>query len=793
MKFFKYMLLAIIIITVAGFIGGWLYLRHLLPEYSGDIILHGIDSETSVIRDKNAVPHIYADNTHDLYFALGYAQAQDRLFQMDFYRRVARGRLSEIFGKDLIDADRYLRTMGFMRTAKVQSKRMNGHTLVMIDAFTEGVNYCINNCPLPLEFKLLGYNPEPWVPLDSIAIGNLLAFRLASWAYKNELFNYLACQKMGKDKASLLVPVYPVDAVPVMDEPGISGMTKMTKASHDFLGTFACREIASNNWVIAGKRTESGKPMLCSDSHEEDPEMPTQRYMVHLSGPGIDAIGAMFPGMPVFICGRNRHISWGVTNFNLDNQDLYIEKINPGNPGQVMFKGKWVDMKVMRERINYRDGKKMSSKDIEIRITPHGPIINDVEDGLGKTPISIRRVEAEPWSVLDAFYRVSTATNWKEFRKALSIYGAGPQHFVYADSKGNIGYTGAGNCPVRAYSADAIAPVNGCNGRQEWRGYYPFEKMPKEINPERGFIATANNSPVRGRYSIPLGEYRGMPYRAERITEMIESKSRLRPEDMIEMQLDVKSNMAARLVPEFVRILNASIKKDEIAYLDELLKWDYMAKAESTGASIYEVMITRIKYEIFHDEMGDLLFEKFVSDKTSSTNLMVDLILNKPDSVFFDKTETKKNETLNDAVMASFRYAVSFLGDKLGNDVSRWHWGDLHQIEFRHILGHEKMLRSFFNFGPSPFGGDEHTINRAGFDDNKPYKVNITASIRYIIDFGKPDASMAVLSTGQCAQLSSRYRTDMSKKFLKGRYIRWTMNSVEIKRDSKYILRFKHE
>jgi penicillin G amidase len=792
-KVFKYMLLGIILIIVAGFIGGWLYLRHLLPEYSGEIILHDINSETSVIRDNNAVPHIYADNTHDLYFALGYAQAQDRLFQMDFYRRVSRGRLSEILGKDLIDADRYLRTMGFVRTAKVQSKRLNGHTLIMINAFSEGVNYCINNSPLPLEFKILGYRPEPWEPLDSIAIGNLLTFQLASWAYKNELFNYLACLKMGKEKAALLLPVYPGDAMPVMEKPGIAAGTKLTKASNDFLETFAGREFASNNWVIAGKRTESGKPMLCSDSHEEGPELPTQWHMVHLSGPGIDTIGAMFPGTPVFIWGRNRHISWGLTNFNLDNQDLFIEKINPRNPGQVMFKGKWVDMKIIKERINYKDGKKMSSKDIEIRITPHGPIINDIEEGLGETPVSIRRVEAEPWSVSDAFYGISTATDWKEFRKALSIYGAGPQHFVYADNKGNIGYTGAGKCPVRAYHGDGLVPVNGWSGRHEWRGYYAFEKMPMEFNPDKGFIATANNNPVRGRYPIPLSEYWGPPYRAERITELIESKSRLKPEDMAEMQLDVKSNMAARIVPVFAKILNASVKKNEIACLDELLKWDYKAKAGSIGASIYEVMITRIKYEIFHDEMGDPLFKRFVSDKTASTNLMVDLILNKSDSVFFDKTETKQKETLNDAVQASFRYAVSFLRGRFGDDVSKWHWGDLHQIEFSHIFGQEKILKPFFNLGPASFGGDEHTINRAGFDDNNPYKVNISASIRYIIDFGNPDASRAVISTGQCAQLLSRYRTDMSKMFLKGQYLGWTMNNVEIKKDLKFILRFEHE
>jgi penicillin G amidase len=791
-RIFKYVLLGIILIVIAGFAGGWLYLRSLLPEYSGEVALNAITSETTVIRDKNAIPHIYADNTHDLYFALGYAQAQDRLFQMDFYRRVANGRLSEILGKDLLDADRYLRTMGFVRTAHEQESALTDHTRKMVEGFTEGINYYMSIKPLPLEFKLLGYKPETWRPIDSIAIGNLLTFQLASWAYKNEMFNYLAYQKLGKEKAELLLPVCPKDAVPIMEKSGTRADTKLMKASHEFLEAFVLREFASNNWVIAGKRTESGKPLLCEDSHEEGPELPTQWHMVHLSGPGIDAMGAMFPGAPVFIWGRNRHIAWGVTNFSLDNQDLFIEKPNPKNPGQVMFKGKWVDMEIIKERINYKDGKKMSSKDIEVRITPHGPIINDIEEGLGKAPVSIKRVEAAPWSVSDAFYGVSTATDWKEFRKALSIYGAGPQHFVYADDKGNIGYTGAGKCPVRSNS-DGLTPNPGWDGRHEWKGYYAFAKMPMEFNPARGFIATANNNPVKGRYPIPLSEYWEGPYRAERITELIESKTRLKPRDMAEMQLDVKSNLAARLVPVFTKILNATVKKDEIPYLDELFRWDFQTKAESTGASIYEVMITRMKYEIFHDELGDKLFEKFAADKTASMNLMADVILNKPDYMLLDKVETSQKETLSDAVQASFRYAVSFLKERFGSDVRKWHWGDLHQIEFSHVFGQEKMLRPVFDFGPYPFGGDEHTINRGGFDVNKPYKVNITASIRYIIDFANLNHSQAVLSTGQCAQLLSPNRTDMSKMFLNGQYLKWTMNSDEIKKDAEYILRFKHE
>jgi penicillin amidase len=240
-----------------------------------------------------------------------------------------------------------------------------------------------------------------------------------------------------------------------------------------------------------------------------------------------------------------------------------------------------------------------------------------------------------------------------------------------------------------------------------------------------------------------------------------------------------------------MNILGPNIKKEEISYLDELQRWDFNVKADSIGASIYEVMITRLKYEIFHDELGDKLYEKFASDKIASTNLMVDIVLNKPDYLLLDREGTAEKETLNDAVIASFKYSVEFLKGQMGDDIRKWKWGSLHQIEFSHLFSQEKMLKPLFNFGPFPFGGDEHTINRAGFDVNKPYKVNITASIRYIIDFSNLDKSLAVMSTGQCAQLLSRYRTDMSKMFLNGEYITWSMNKNDAAKGKSHVLKIK--
>lgn len=780
MKKLAYVLLALVLIITAALGGVWLYVKTLPSPIDGELKIAEIRQGVTITRDPYGVPHITSSNRHDLYFALGYAQAQDRLFQMDFYRRAATGRLAEVLGKDLIDADMYLRTMGFTRTAAAQLPALPPQTRTMVDAFSEGVNYAMRHNRLPIEFTLLGYRPQPWTPTDSLAVGNLLCFQLASWAYQNELLNHLILTKLGPAKAALFLPVYPGDAVPIIETTPGPIPTALAARSREFLETFAGREFASNNWVIGGSRTASGKPILCEDSHEEGPELPTQWHLCRLTGADIDTVGAMFPGVPVFIWGHNRHIAWGMTNFDLDNQDLYLERINPANPDQVMFNGKWTDMRLIREQIRYKDGKKLSTREITIRLTPHGPLINAIEPALGKTPVSIKRVEAEPWPLSEAFYQVSTARNWEDFKAALALYAAGPQHFVYADTSGNIGYIGAGKCPIRSNSR-GILPQPGWDGRHEWQGYYPFEKMPMEYNPPKGFFITANNRPMQGPLPIPLSEYWESPYRAERITALIQTKPRHSPADMRRMHLDDHSVLAEKIAPVMVRTLAPAIRLDEQRYLNLLAQWDFRATPDSAATCLYEVMFSRLLEQTFADELGKDLFERLIKDKIAVTNLMSDLLLNKPDSPLYDNVATPETETMSETVTAAFRSAVAFLTGQYGPDPQNWRWGRLHQIEFSHIFGSEKMLRPFFSYGPFPFGGDEQTINRAGYDKTKPYKVNITASIRYIVDFADLPHSQVVLSTGQSAHLLSPHRHDMADLFMAGKYIPWHMDDNAFK------------
>ncbi len=773
MRLLKYAGLSILILLVVISLSAFIYLKTRIPSISGTIKIKGLTSTVTITRDVYGVPHIEASDSGDAYFALGYAQAQDRLFQMDFYRRASRGELAEILGKDLLDADKFLRTLGFLRTARQQYPGLSPEIRAMAGAFSRGINYYIEHGPMPAEFALLGYRPRPWSPEDSIAIANLLAFQLASWAFTNEINQYLILNRLGPEKAREFLPAYPEDFTPIIaHEAHGAGQGAMSAASRQFIDGYVLRTIASNNWVIHGKRTASGRPLLGDDSHEEGPELPTQWHMAQLSAPGIEAAGAMFPGTPLFVWGHNRRIAWGLTNFTMDNQDLYLEKLNPANERQVMYRGGWVDLKYIKEKIACKGDKGMEYVDYIVRITPHGPIVNDIEKELGKAPVSVRRVEAEMPSIAEALYGLERAGNWNEFKKAMSKYMAGPQHFVYADVDGNIGYIGAGRCPVRRGS-NGIRPSVGWDGTCEWAGYYPFEMMPQSYNPPKGFIATANNRPVRGRLPIPLSEYWECPYRAERITELIESKRLLSVNDMKAMHLDTLSALARRLVPLFVRELKQMKDPALAPFVKELESWDFRVGDHAAAACVYELMLNRLPHVIFRDELGDDLLTRLVKDKIGVTNTLVDLLMRRTGSVLFDKINTPERETMRDAVKEAFTYSIDTLRKKFGKDTHDWKWSSLHQIEFSHVFGQEAMLRPIFNYGPFPFEGDEHTINRAGYANEKPFKVNITASIRYIADLSAIHKSLIVLSSGQSAHLLSRHRTDMCDLFMKGEYIPW--------------------
>ena len=794
MKILKIALIIVSLLILAVVLGVWGYIDYLVPAATGEVTSEKIQDGATVIIDEYGVPHIYADNLYDLYFALGYVQARDRLFQMDFYRRAANGRLSEVLGPDLVDADRYLLTMGFHRIAEEQIENLSPELTEKVNAFADGVNAFMAANPLPVEFKILGYEPSPWTPVDSQAIGNLISFQLASWAYSNEMFNYLLTSTLDPETAEAFLPRVQHDAVYITADASFPvNDTLIADASREFLDTFVIRDRASNNWVVSGALTESGMPILCEDSHEEGPELPTQWHLAHLSGPGVNVSGAMFPGAPIFIFGRNRNISWGVTNFDMDVQDLFLEKINPENENQVMYKNAWVDMEIITEEIPVKDDSAeggFSTEEVTIRITPHGPIINDIEDGFGETPVSISRMGAEPWPLLESFLMLNSAENWDEFNEAMAIYAAGPQHIVYGDVDGNIGYVASGKCPIRTNSIGMV-PMPGWDGEHDWHGFYPYGTLPILSNPDKGYIATANNPPIpEDDFPVFISRYWEPSTRAVRISELIEGGAPLTVRDMADMQMDVTSKLAQTLVPIMVDILTETASDEYSQYIDELAAWDCVSTVDSVGATLYHATFNTLFSVVFADELGEDLFDRLLGDKTTAISTLTRVLTIERDSVLFDDITTDETETISDAVTEAFEEAVASLTDEYGSDPQYWQWGRVHPIEFAHIFGEVAPLRPFFNYGPFPFTGCDQSINRGGYDQRNPYDVNITASIRYIVDFSDLENSLIVLSTGQSGFLGSPHRTDMADMLLEGTYIPWYMDRENFEDTAEGVITF---
>ncbi len=543
MKTFKKVLLGLLIffVVLAGGVGGALvYLvRHNFPQTSGSISVPGLQAEVRVLRDEWGVPHIYAQNNHDLFFAQGYIHAQDRFWQMEFWRRIGMGRLAEILGESALESDQFLRTVGFARVAEEEVRRMDAETLSILQAYADGVTTYIQQRKgrLGLEFTLLGltgvkFEPEPWTPVHTLTWAKVMAYDLGG-NMDSEIIRTELLRKFGEDAVQQLMPAYPYEH-PVIVPTGVAWENVDTSllAVLDEVNQFASRTVVgtgSNNWTISGQKTVTGMPILANDPHLSI-QMPSIWYEIGLHGGDFDVVGASFPSAPGVIIGHNRHIAWGVTNLGPDVQDLFVEKINPNNPNQYEFQGEWRDMQVIEEYI--RVAGQAEPEKLTVRITHHGPIVNGVMGPLHGTT-ALQWTALQPNTLFRAVLELDRARNWDEFRDALSKWDIAAQNFVYADIEGNIGYQSTGKIPIRA-SGDGLMPVPGHTGEYDWTGYIPFEDLPYRFNPPEGFIVTANNAVVDEQYPHLIALEWASGFRAARITELIQSKEKLSVADMIE-------------------------------------------------------------------------------------------------------------------------------------------------------------------------------------------------------------------------------------------------------------------
>ncbi|MBW1735229.1 MAG: penicillin acylase family protein [Deltaproteobacteria bacterium] len=783
--------IGLVCITVMAAGGGYLWIQHSLkrslPQISGEIVLPGIREDVKIIRDTFGVPHIHAKNETDLYLALGYAMAQDRLWEMEFSRRLGQGRLAEIFGEKFVRVDRYFR----MLTATGINSKVLDRFSPALRSFADGVNAYIkiHKDRLPAEFRLLRFEPEPWQPDDYVQIVKIIAWSLSS-GWKIDLLAAEILKKAGEKRFKDAFPLWP-DQAPLIIPRGFKSLSLNSDAvfetlslMEDLIGLHSMG--ASNNWVVAGKKSVTGKPILANDTHLPL-KNPSFWWEVHLICPGVDVTGFAVPGIPGIPIGQNPHVAWGITNTMVDDVDFYVEKINPDNPRQYWYRDHWEDMEVKVETIAVKGKDPVRA---EILLTRNGPVVTDPKKDPGKGVISARWAFTQGLQPVQAGNLLLRARDVKGVTDALRYWEVPSQNFVFADTGGNIGVWCCATVPIRK-KGDGLLPVPGWTGEYEWEGYVPFEKRPHLINPERGFVATANNKVTGRGYPYLISRYWEPTDRITRIVELLEAKERLSVADFKQMQQDTYCPQASDLTPMMIRVLEERFQDQDGKKAREILSgWDFVMDKGSAAACVYEMTYRKIIGNIFRDEMGDQIFKRYLKTSLFPPRAVSHMV-RKGSSPWFDNIDTTEKETLDDIIALSLKQTLSELKERLGDDPDQWSWDRIHTLTFEHVLGKKKPLNLIFNLGPFPVGGNLLTVNKRKYALDNPYNAIHGVSMRMIVDFSDMAASLHVLPTGQSGQLKSPNYRDQIPLYLSGRYHPVWIGAGEAEKQSRGILTLK--
>lgn len=807
--------------------------RGPLPRHAGELRIDGLHDTVRVIRDKWGVPHIYAANYHDLYFAQGYTQAQDRWWQMEFFRHIGNGSLGRLVGRkaEVLATDLFIRTVGFRRAAERDLKNYDVETVAMLQSFADGVNAYLAKRDaggLALEYGVLrltgtGSPVEPWTPADSLVWGKVMAWDLGG-NHDKELVRAVLHNRLGAEMAEqLLTPPWPYGRKPtiiqakelVAAEPALASQADYKNGVRENNLLLAGgvpsginlvfgqgSGIGSNNWVISGKLTETGKPLLANDPHLGI-QMPSIWYQVGLHLQGAEqtrsVAGFAFAPVPGVIIGHNNHIAWGVTNVNPDVQDLYAIRVHPEDPLQYEWNGSWRRMTVHEETIYFGDGQEPVT--IQVRETHLGPVINDnrleAADGTirgfnNENPQVLRWTALDPGTMFKAVVKLNRAQNWEEFRSALQYWDVPSQNFVYADINGNIGYQMTGRIPFRARQHSGLLPVPGNRADYVWQGFIPFDKLPRLFNPERGYISTANQAVVPPEYydllSRELGEGPNYVisrewdygYRAQRINEMLENMA---PHNVSSVRNMLGDNMdlgAKKLLPYL-----AELTFDDAAVAEArnwLLEWDGQKHKDSPQAALYAHFWAVLTENLFGDQFAEDMQLKGNDREMWATYLL----LQQPDNTWWDDTATEGlSEQRDEILVRSFEEAYAKTITTLGRNRDNWKWGDLHTATFvSNPLGLSGigLLERMVNRGPFAASGSTETVNSVGWNAGAGnFAVTSLPSLRMIVDLGDFRQNVAIHATGQSGHPYSRNCDDLIELWRQNSYLPmlWTPEQVE--------------
>lgn len=792
-----------ILVTVIGFVAvvvvlawvGWAWFtRQAIPKTSGKVKLEGLQAPVEIVRDSFGVAHIYAQNPDDLFFAQGYTHAQERFWQMEFQRRTASGRLSEIFGDATLSIDRHLRHFDFHGSTEESYKMLDPESKRVVDAYTAGVNaYIRDRSParLGLEFALLGLQGvdfviEEWTPVDSMIWAEMMIYDQAD-VPGPEIKNIDLLAGYGQAAYNDLHPAYRDDRPTIIQTSDLPASLK--KTASDLQQAFSPQELsylldisqslqegfrppelaelgfgqagASNSFVVHGSKTDTGKPLLANDPHM-GVNTPALWYEIgmHCVEKSPDCIynfrGFSLPGVPGILIGHNDQIAWGLTNASFDAEDIFIERINPENPNQYEVNGKWEDMEIRREEIVVRGQDKPVV--VFVRKTRNGLIITDDivegkpytynEQGPELYALSYAWTALEPVRSSQAVQMVNRAQNWEEFVAALAYFDAGKQNWLYADVNGNIGYVMPGKVPIRA-KGDGTLPVPGWNDEYRWTGFIPYDKAPRVFNPKQGFIVTANNPQVRAEdypYLLSMDHDRGQ--RAQRLTDLILSDpDKLTIDDLAAAQTDNQTLQGLELISY---LKNITFEDPAVtAARDKMLAWDGQMMMDSPQAALYAIFWEQLNNALFNDKLP----EEQLPGGGTDTEDVVHFLLKDPESKWWDDRSTGDIlETRDNTLRRVFEAAYQEGMELFEKDLDQWRWGDLHQIYFQHAtLGKSGIgfIEDIFNRGPIPVNGSETVVQKTCWSVKRNYDVSCIPALRQLIDLGNLGNSRMVHSLGQ--------------------------------------------
>jgi penicillin amidase len=828
-KFAKTFLGSLIIIVPLILILGLLFnnlSEKSFYQTSGELPVNGLKSPVKVYFDDFGVPQLIAQNEEDAYFTMGFIHARDRLWQMDLNRRVAEGRLSEIFGSSTVDFDKLFKTIGIGRFSYSWYNSIEPKSKEILTNYTAGVNRFIemHYDNLPVEFDALNYKPEPWKPENSLMLARMMAWDLNIAWYTDYIIGELV-NKVGLEKTAEIFPDSNItifkkpepleeDSTSESNRKGISEIDNYrisASLGKDFITTFSDyrkfmnlsgSHIGSNSWVVSSSHSSSGKPILANDPHLAL-QAPSRWYELYVKGGGLDVRGMTVPGVPGVVIGNNNHCAWGLSNLMNDDNDYIILNKDSSDNSKYIYNNQSLKPDSLIEKIYVKDSLEI---DYVIWNTKSGPVVSDlnIRGFADLEPVEKKiyndKLLSFKWTGYElsdevyCFYKINTSKNWEEFRAALKDFGVPAQNFIYADTAGNIGYQAAGKIPLRKAASinDYIYPNSP---GLEWTGFVEFENLPSVYNPPEGYIVTANTDPYswlksdKEKYYI---SYLWEPAsRFSRIKDFLTSRSVFDTDDFRLLQNNFESPYAKNINRHLVNSYkDQSISDDNIRWcVERFTNWNGEMNSNESIGTIYNTFLVYLLKNIYEDELGANVFNDFLTIQNipyRSLELILQEGSAQEENSWFNNVNTVQKESKDQIIRQSLEQAIEFLKTKFTNqDINTWNWGELHKVKFRHPLGMVEALDKTFNIGPFDIGGDQTTVNNTEyrFEDvisKGEFNVVVGPSMRMIVDLADMKHAMTINSTGQSGQPLNRHYGDQSRMWTFGEYKINTVDEFEM-------------